>query len=411
MTNLGSVLAEVGRLDESIALFRRATGARADAHAGSCLLRAIHFHPDYDARAIEREYAAWEERFARPFAPLSNFYPNDRTPDRRLRIGYVSARFDDYDVGRGMLQLLAHHDRSLFEIACYSDTRAPDGITRQVQAQADLWRHVVGLSDDQLTSQIRQDRIDILVDLNVHTEHPRSLVFARKPAPVQIAGILCPSTIGLRTNYCRVSDPFLGYGGQSPDSSRTICLPQNCWCYQPPDDLPTVNPLPASGNGYITFGCVNPFSSVSDLTLQLWSRVLAAVPGSRLLIRVPAGSARHRVMSRFAAQSIDPSRIRFLDAGARHANGKDSHQLDIALDTFPRTGSADTLDSLSMGVPVITLVGQTIASRTGCSILSNVGLPELCASGAEEPICESSRLPSWQIHGVWPNCAQRFANA
>ncbi|HEY8751110.1 MAG TPA: tetratricopeptide repeat protein [Tepidisphaeraceae bacterium] len=386
MTNLGNSLKEIGRPAEGIALFRRALELGADVRTGNCLNLAIHLHPDYDPKSIYDVHRSWEERFARPLAPLSDFFPNDPNPSRRLRIGYVSPQFGDQIVGHCIIQLLSNHDHGAFEIVCYSDTRKLDWMTDRIRPAADVWRNVVGLSDDQLTSLIRQDQIDILVDLNMHMERNRLLVFARKPAPIQITWIGYPSTTGLRTIDYRLSDPYLDPpaedGGPGDDeqfySERTIRLPDSYWCYQPLENLPAANELPALRNGYFTFGCLNSFIKVSDATVRLWAAVLRSVENSKLLILAPAGSARDRLLALFKAEQIDSSRIGFLDRCGRRQYMELYHQVDLGLDTAPYTGHTTTLDSLWMGVPVMSLTGGTAVSRGGLSILSNVGLAEYC---------------------------------
>jgi protein O-GlcNAc transferase len=397
MTNLANSLKEIGRVDEGIQLFRRASELGADARTGSCLNLAIHLHPDYDPMSIYEVHRQWDDRFARHLSPLSDFFPNDRNPSRRLRIGYVSPQFSDQIIGHCIIQLLTNHDHQAFEIFCYSDTRKLDWMTDRIRPTADVWRNVVGLSDDRLTSLIRQDKIDILVDLTLHTERNRLLVFARKPAPVQITWIGYPSTTGLRTMDYRLSDPYLdppaADGGPGADeqfySERTIRLPDSYWCYQPLENLPPANELPALRNGYFTFGCLNSFVKVSDATVRLWAAVLRRVGKSKLHVLASHGSARDRLLDRFKAEQIDPARVGFLDRSPRRQYMELYHQLDLGLDTVPYTGHTTTLDSLWMGVPVVTLTGRTAVSRGGSSVLMNVGLPEYCAHREEDFVAKA----------------------
>jgi len=394
MTNLGNALKDIGRVDEAIAWFTRALDLGADSRTGSCLNVVIHLHPDYDPPRIAQVHQQWEQRFARPLAPLSDFYPNDRTASRRIRIGYVSPSFSDHIVGHCVIALLSNHDHEAFEVFCYSDTRRPDAMTDRLRVTADAWRNTVGLSDEQLTSLIRQDQIDILVDLNMHMDRNRMLVFARKPAPVQITWIGYPSTTGLRTVDYRLSDPYLDPpgAGESFYSEKTIRLPESYWCYQPLDNLPDANELPALRNGYITFGCLNSFVKVNDTCLRLWARVLRGVENSRLLLLAPEGSARLRVLNVLQSEEIDESRIGFFDRHPRRKYMELYHQLDLGLDTTPYAGHTTTLDSLWMGVPLVTLIGATVVGRAGYSQLANLGLPELVASNPDSHVAIAASL-------------------
>ena len=320
MTNLGNALKDIGRVDEAIAWFTRALELSADARTGSCLNVAVHLHPDYDPPRIWQVHEQWEARFARPLAPIGDFFPKDPSPTRPLRIGYVSPGFSDHIVGHCIIGLLSNHDHNAFEIYCYSDMRRPDWMTERLRATADVWRNTVGLSDEQLTSLIRRDKVDILVDLNMHMERNRMLVFARKAAPVQITWIGYPGTTGLKAMDYRLSDPYLDPpgpdGAAGPDdqfySEKTMRLPDSYWCYQPLDDLPPANELPALRNGYITFGCLNSFVKVSQPSLRLWARVLHEVQTSTLVLLAPESSARQRRAGRFQQSRNQPCPHRFL---------------------------------------------------------------------------------------------------
>jgi predicted O-linked N-acetylglucosamine transferase (SPINDLY family) len=395
MTNLGNALKDTGRVDEAIAWFTRALEMGADSRTGSCLNVVVHLHPDYDPQRILQVHQQWEHRFARPFAPISDFYPNDPSPTRRLKIGYVSPSFSDHIVGHCIIGLLSNHDHDAFEIYCYSDTRRPDWMTDRLHATADVWRNTVGLSDEQLTSLIRQDQIDILVDLNMHMDRNRMLVFARKPAPVQITWIGYPSTTGLRTIDYRLSDPHLDPPGLGSDekfySEKTLHLPDSYWIYHPLEDLPPPNDLPALRNGYITFGCLNSFIKVSDPCLRLWARVLREVGNSRLILLAPEGSSRQRVLNILKHEGIDPTRITFFDRHPRRKYMELYQQFDLGLDTTPYAGHTTTLDSLWMGVPVISTTGRTAVSRGGLSILSNVGLAEHCTHSEERFVSNATQ--------------------
>jgi predicted O-linked N-acetylglucosamine transferase (SPINDLY family) len=380
--NLGNVQKEQGNLDEAIACFRRAVELKPDyVEAHSNWLCAMLYSADYAPDAIYREHLRWNERFAAPLAGAIQPHDNDRTPERRLRIGYLSPDFRNHVVALFLLPLLEAHDRGQVEIFCYASVRARDDVTERCRAKADVWRDVFNLSDEQLASMMRQDRIDILVDLAMHTAGSRLLAFARKPAPVQVTYLAYCGTTGMSTIDYRLTDPYLDPPGADERfySERSIRLPETYWCYRPIVDAPPVNPLPALQNGYITFACFNNFCKVTPPTLAAWRQLLQRVPNSRLLVHAHEGSHRQRVREFIAQEGVSHERITFAGKVPTSAYLRAHQQIDVALDPFPYGGGTTTCDALWMGVPVVSLRGQTAVGRGGASILSNVGLPELVA--------------------------------
>jgi predicted O-linked N-acetylglucosamine transferase (SPINDLY family) len=394
--NLGSALKDQGQLDEAIAAYRQAIVLKNDfAEARSNLAYALHFHPTFDAHGIFAELRRWDREIA---GPLKSFIPphrNDRDPDRQLRIGYVSPDFRDQVVGRNLVPLFRERDRRLFEITCYSQVLRPDALTSRFQRMADRFRDIRGLSDERVAGQVREDRIDILVDLTLHMSHNRLGVFARKPAPVQLTFAGYPGSTGLSTIDYRLSDPWLDPPGtdESVYSEQTIRLPNTFWCYDPLDcvDIP-VNPLPAPRKGVVTFGCLNNFCKVNRPVLTLWARVLRSVEGSRLMLLASAGSHRQQTLAFLNEQGIDMRRVDFFPFQPRRQYLELYHLVDLGLDTFPYNGHTTTLDSHWMGVPVVTLVGQTPVSRAGWCQLSNLGLTELAGYSPEQFVRIASDL-------------------
>ena len=275
--------------------------------------------------------------------------------------------------------LITHHDRKQFEVFCYSHK-----VAEAIQGQCDVFRDISSLTDPQAADAIVQDKIDLLVDLSMHTPSNRLLLFARKPAPVQFTGFAYPSTSGLMTIDWRMSDKAIDSDNETADcySEQTVRLPDSLFCFQPPAAAPPVGPLPATSNGFLTFGCPNDFAKVSSHTVALWAKVLKQVDRSHLLLRAPAGSSRDRTMSRFQEQGVEPTRIEFVDE-----TGNDGlsayNRIDLCLDAFPWNGCTSTFDALWMGVPVMTLSGQTGVSRIGTSILTNLELAQFVANSDE----------------------------
>ena len=384
--NLGNVLKDQGDLDAALACYERAITLRPeDAAADSNRIYTLYFHPAYSAEMILAEHQRWNHRHAASLQSLILPHENDASLDRRLRIGYVAPDFREHCQSLFTVPLLSHHDHENFEIYCYADVAAPDAMTDQLREYADVWRNIIGQSDHRVAEMIRHDQIDILVDLTVHMSHNRLAVFARKPAPIQVTWLGYPGTTGLETIDYRLSDPYL----DPPDhdafySEQTVRLPDSFWCYDPLTEDLAVNHLPALSNGYITFGCLNNFCKINDAVLRLWAQVLRRMPNSRLLLLAPEGIARKRVIDVLADEQIDRARIEFSSRLSRRRYLELYHRIDLGLDTFPYNGHTTSLDSIWMGVPVVTRVGQTAVGRAGYAQLSNLGLTDLAAnSGAE----------------------------
>jgi predicted O-linked N-acetylglucosamine transferase (SPINDLY family) len=385
--NLGNALRNVGQLDEAVASFRQAIRLKLGYHlAHSNLIYTLHFHSGYDARMIHEEHRRWNQQHAEPFRKFIRPHTNNRDPERPLRIGYVSPDFCGHPVSRFLFPLLAAHDPDLFEVFCYSDVRRPDGFTGLLCRHAKQWRNTVGLTDERAAQLIREDQVDILVDLTMHMAGNRMLLFARKPAPVQVTYLAYCSTTGLETMDYRLTDPHLDPPGMNDSfySEKSIRLPETYWCYSPDEQSPQVGPPPALRAGNVTFGSLNNFCKVSPQTLDLWIQLLRATPKSHLILHAHEGSHRQRVWDLLERQGIDPRRVMFVGRVPLSEYFKRYEQIDIGLDPFPCNGGTTTCDALWMGVPVVTLAGRTAVGRGGVSVLRNVGLPELIAKTPEQ---------------------------
>jgi predicted O-linked N-acetylglucosamine transferase (SPINDLY family) len=380
--NLGNALRTYGRIIEAAECYRRALQVRPNyVEAHSSLVYSLHFCPGVEARTLYEEHVRWDRQFAAPLAHRILPHANEPAPQRRLRIGYVSPDFRQHVVGRNLLPLFRAHDRREFEIVCYSGVSQPDALTDRFRSYAGAWHDVADWSDEQLAQGIRADRIDILVDLTLHMVRNRLLVFARKPAPIQVTFAGYPGTTGLSAIDYRLTDPYLDPPGRHDDlyAEESVRFFASFWCFDPPNPAPVVNPLPAVANGFVTFGCLNHFGKVNRPVLRLWAEVLRAVPGSRLLLLVPEGPQRQSTLEQLEQDGIEPARLTFVGHQPRQAYLEQYHDLDMVLDTFPYNGHTTSLEALWMGVPVVTLVGQTVVGRAGLSQLINLGLPELIA--------------------------------
>ncbi|CAE6758345.1 tetratricopeptide repeat protein [Paraburkholderia nemoris] len=376
--NLGNVLKDQGRLDDGIDCYRRAlTCDPYNVVAHSNLVYALSFQAEHPQPLLD-ESRRWSARHEAPYRGSREPHPNDATPSRRLRIGYVSPDFRDHCQTLFTLPLLSHHDHEQFEVFCYASVTRPDDLTQRVAAHADVWRDVRAVDDERLAQMIRDDRIDILIDLTMHMADGRPLLFARKPAPVQIAWLAYPGTTGIDAIDYRFTDPWLDpVGSDAWYSEVSIRLPHSFWCYDALTDTPEVNALPALSNGYPTFGCLNNPCKLSDATFRLWGDVMREVADARLLLMAPSGAARALLLQRLGHHGIAEERVSFTSFRPRADYLRTYHQIDVGLDTFPYNGHTTSLDSYWMGVPVVTRVGGTSVGRAGLSQLENLGLRDL----------------------------------
>lgn len=389
LNNLAGVQKDQGLLDEAIESYRRAISLNPqDARLHSNLVYTLHFHPGFDTQALHTEHRRWNQQHAAPLKSLVRPHVNDSSPARKLRIGYVSPDLREHPVGRFLLPLLAAHDRRSFEVFCYADVHDPDAVTERLRGHVAGWRSTVGLSDEQVAQTIREDRVDILVDLAMHMANNRLPLFARRPAPVQVTYLAYCSTTGMDTIDYRLTDPFLDPLGAEDGcySERSMRLPETYWCYQPGVPTPEVSFLPALAAGRVTFGCMNNFCKVTPEVLATWARLLRAVPRSTLVLHAHEGSHRERVRVQLARDGVAAEQLRFVGYMPLVKYFEWYQSIDIGLDPFPYPGGTTTCDALWMGVPVVTLAGQSAFSRSGLSLLSNLGLPELVARSPEQYI-------------------------
>jgi protein O-GlcNAc transferase len=387
LTNLGVVLKMAGYLDEGMQAYQKAVDIQpGNTTAHSNLIYLLQFHPDYGPETIFQRQQIFEKQHAEPLKDVIRPHNNDRNPDRRIKIGYVSPDLRHHVVGTNLLPLLREHDHAQFEIFCYASVDKPDAMSQRLRSFADQWREIARLSDQETAELVRQDQIDILVDLTLHMADNRLLLFARKPAPVQVSYLGYCGGTGLKTIDYRISDPHMDPSEEDLKyySEKTVRLPHSYWCYQRPDPAPQVMPPPVLKNGYITFGCLNNFAKVSPATQQLWAKVLKAVPNSRVLIHSQPGKHLDAVRNRFAAEGVTADRVEFVGKQAFWQYLICYGRIDIALDPFPYGGGITTCDGLWMGVPAVTLSGQTAVGRGGRSILCNIGLGEWVAYTLED---------------------------
>jgi protein O-GlcNAc transferase len=374
------------RSDEALAACRDALRLHPDSAGLHSSYMTLLNRTGADPALVLEAHCRWAERFA-AMHPAGAQHDNLPQPERRLRIGYVSADFREHAVSRFALQILEHHDRAGFQAYCYSNTAKTDAVTRRWEALASQWRDIVSLTDAAAADLIRSDGIDILIDLSGHTVGNRLGVFAHKPAPIQITYLGYPGTTGLAQMDYRITDGTVDPPGASESRYREklLRLPHSLWCFAPPPQMPEVGPLPADGAGHITFGSLNSAYKLAPRLLALWAQLLRSLPESTLLLAgIPEGESRARIAREFEANGIEPGRLEFHGFVPREEFCALHRRIDIALDSYPCNGGTTTCETLWLGVPVVNLAGDVFLTRAGLSLLSAVGLKELVAHNAED---------------------------
>jgi len=397
--NLGSLLQISGRPDlayEAVRHALRLDPNMDNAYRGitSTLLYLIN-NPGQSDKEIYAGYTASVRRTLASEQP-TNFTLTAHSG--RIKIGYVSSDFRQHPVSRNMLPILALHDRLQYEIHAYVDIEEADEYTAHCQRHIERWHDIHGMTDREVAQQIFDDRIDVLVILAGHFDGNRPNLCMYGCAPVNIS-YHDASTSGLDNMDYLITDITMSpKDTQEWFSERLIHLP-TFYLHDPIDDAPEITALPAHVGGNITFGSCNNPAKLNLSVFLLWARVLAAVPGSRLVLkyfdRFNDPDVREYCLEAFRDNGIESTRIEFLDdLNDRASHLKVYQQIDIALDPFPFTGSTTTFEALWMGVPVITMAGATMVGRWSSSMLRRIGHPDWIAHNVDEYIAISQRLAS-----------------
>jgi len=383
--NHGVALLKLGDLENAESRIRRAIGLDADALLPhSALAFLLNHMPGRSAAEIFTQHREFGRRFKQD-QMIRRSQPHSHT-GRKIRIGYMSGDLRDHPVAVFAEPVFAHHNRQEFEVFCYHNFARSDGTTERLKSHVDVWRDIYWRSDDAVADLIGSDGIDILIDLSGHTTHHRLLVFARKPAPVQATWLGYLNTTGLDAMDWRITDERACPTGLLDDfhTEKLMRLPDGQWCYLPPKEAPRVSVAPILQAGHCTFGSFCTLSKINRQVMESWAQLLESVPGSHLLIGTTVATIPAAFLERLRASGIDINRVDvrpskpFNDYLASHAS------LDVMLDTFPYTGGTTTCHSLWMGVPIVSLAGDTATSRGGASLLHTVGLPELVATTREQ---------------------------
>jgi len=391
---LGNALANAAMLPEAHEAYREALKRNPAYHqVESNLLVNLHYDPSIDPAEMFAAHRAWAGRHA---AGIEANPPPRRAigPSERIRVGFLSPALRGGPTGSYLAPLLEHLDNSRHATFCYRTAGSEDATTARLKGAAYAWRDCLTDDDAALDARIRADRLDILVDLAGHTPGGRLLVLARKPAPVIATWLDYFDTTGLDTVDFLVGDPVSTPSTGTQEFSEKVVLLDPCrFCYSPPQYAPEVAPASVLRNGYLTFGSFNRLSKLAPPVIALWAKVLHAAPGSRLILKSGALTderMRERIEGLFAAEGVAAGRIT-LRGHSPHAQMLAEYaDIDIALDPFPFNGGLTTCEALWMGVPVLGLVGHSMISRQGASLLAAAGMQEW-ACATPERIVEKVR--------------------
>lgn len=386
--NLGIALMSQGRTAEAVDAYRQAIRIKADyPEAHSNLLFCLNYLDGETPQAISAAHREWGERYGG--APPPAAHANDRNPDRKLRIGYVSPDLREHSVAYFVLPLLQAHDPQAVDVFCYADVAQSDFMTGQLRTLAGHWRDTAAMPDAALADLVRADGIDILVDLAGHTAHNRLLALARKPAPVQATWLGYSNTTGLRAVDYRIVDAVTDPPGEADNlaSETLLRLPGGFLCYGGMKGAPAPAVPPCLQSGAVTFGSFNNPSKLSPATLDAWANLLKRLPQARLLLKgksLADPATRDLLLTRLRERGVADERVELVAWVASSAAHIALYErIDVALDPFPYNGTTTTCEALWMGVPVVTLRGDRHAGRVGASMLTRIGADDWIADTAE----------------------------
>jgi len=387
--DLGNLKRDLAKFDEALECYRKASAhSSTSSIALSNQITLLHYMPDRDPSEILDLCKKWGRTFT-PRKAVMRPRPVDTSCDRALKIGMVSDGFRQHPVGAMITPALAHLKDAGIDLYLYSSSSSVDRVTEKIMASATRWIPIFNKSDQELAARIRQDQIDVLIDLSGHNTGTRMKTIAMEPAPVivkWVGGLI--NTTGVEAFDYLITD-----GVESPLGSdefyteKLIRMPDDYICYMPPEYAPEIRELPALRNGYVTFGCFNNPTKINDTLLGHWARLLHAVPESRLYLKSgPFGTEdlRQRTLNTLADHGISPDRIRMEGHSQHHDLLSCYNDVDIALDPWPYSGGLTTCEAMLMGVPVVSLPGPTFAGRHSATHLVNAGMPELVVSNWSE---------------------------
>ncbi|MDR8393029.1 FkbM family methyltransferase [Aliifodinibius sp. S!AR15-10] len=389
--NYALCLQELGQFEEAEENYLEVVEQGGDAaNAFSNYLMGIHYNPNRTKEEIFEAHLEWNDKFLRDVEAVRP-RPENKSKDKRLRIGFVSGGFRKHPVGWMITKALENLPDEECEIYCYTTNTRHDPITKRIHDASDSWASVVGYSNEVIAGMIREDEIDILVDLSGHAADGCLGTINREPAPIivkWVGGLF--NTTGLDAVDFLISDWYETPEGEEEFyTEKLVRLPDDYICFLPPDYAPDRQPLPAKDNGYITFGCFNNPCKVNDQLLERWAAIMQQVSKSRLLLKSKQYETRsftNRIVATMESFGIERERIIFKGHSIHQDHLDCYNDIDIALDPWPYSGGLTTCEALWMGVPVVTLPGPTFAGKHSVTHLNNAGLPGFVADNWEEYI-------------------------
>lgn len=392
LNNLGIVEKDAGNIDVGIGYFRQALKRMPDyAECHSNLLLCLS-HTQTDPKALLKAHQAYARQFETPYLKQWPVHQKNNKPERVLKVGFVSADFRDHSIAycfEPLLTALAQ-DKGLALYAYYNQTIV-DETTQRIQQKFAHWHQVSELSDTALHKRIRQDDIDVLIDLSGHTADNRLPVFARKPAPIQISWFGYLATTGLKAMDYYFCDPYLAPPALLDQSftERLVQLPVNA-LFKPATKAPEVNTLPALVNGYLTFGSFHRASKVSQATIARWASLLKTLPTAKLLMGgVSDKTSEAHFKTAFIQEGVHPGRINFAPRADLQTYLAMHHQVDLALDTYPSSGITPALHAAWMGVPTLCESTETLTGRGAMAVMSHLGIKSVVGQDWEAVIANA----------------------
>ncbi|UCV04574.1 tetratricopeptide repeat protein [Dechloromonas denitrificans] len=390
--NLGLVCIVSGRVAEAVAAFQHALELDPGfSDAFSNLLFAYNYSHLYGPErclAEAQRYGALVAGKARPYVAWS--CPSTPT---RLRVGLVSGDLRDHPVGHFLESVVKALDSERIELIAYPTHHEVSPLTRRIQPCFAAWKPLHGLSDEAAARLIHDDGLHLLIDLAGHTAHNRLPVFAWKPAPVQASWLGYFATTGVAAiDYLLADAVGVPADQRGQFTEEIVYLPDTRLCFTPPDRAPAVAPSPGLANGYVTFGCFQNLTKITDPVLAVWSRILSALPTARLRLQnrqLGDAVVREQLQQRLRQQGIEPSRVALLEPVSRAEYLAAHGDVDCLLDTFPYPGGTTTCEALWMGVPTLTLAGDGLLARQGASLLTAAGLPGWVAATADAYVAKA----------------------
>jgi protein O-GlcNAc transferase len=398
LSNLGALLSYVGRLEEAEATLRQAIALRPDLiEAQSNLIFCSNYSDGKPAAERSAEAVAYGAKVSSLASEKFSSWLCSRS-DEKVAVGFVSGDLRNHPVGYFLEGLLAHIDRSRFNLIAYPSRPGEDELTRRIKPCFSGWRPLYGLTDKSAAQSIHQDGVHVLIDLSGHTAHNRLPVFAYKPAPIQVTWLGYCGTTGLPEMDYLLGDPHVTPEAEERHfSERVWRLPETYICFTPPQLEVEARGLPALDNGFLTFGCFNNLAKIGDEVVAVWSDILRRVHGSKLFLKSKQLGDRQvveQLTGRFVANGITGDRLIFEGQSSRRAYLEAFHRVDIALDPFPYPGATTTFEGLWMGVPFVTLRGDRFLSHNGEAIAINLGQADWIANDTQQYVERAVEMTS-----------------